>query len=104
MMQKIKMKNFAADNLQVYLAFECLCKNRNGAECKQNANKSLEMNLHFRMCDNGKKTRVELENVIQLVCFNRLRKAVNMLFFGMGELYLDSVMHDMRKMYSEIGL
>ena len=74
------MKTFATDNLRIYNMLECMHENGNGAEWKENASESLEMNLHFRMCDNGKKMKVESENVIQLICSNRLRKVVNTLF------------------------
>ena len=37
------------------------------------------------------------------VCTCKVEESGEHVIFGTGELYLDCVMHDLRKMYSEIG-
>ena len=37
------------------------------------------------------------------VCLFQVEESGEHIILGTGELYLDCVMHDLRKMYSEIG-
>ena len=42
--------------------------------------------------------------VVQSLIFLQVEESGEHVVFGTGELYLDCVMHDLRKMYSEIGI
>ena len=46
---------------------------------------------------------VRLTEEIDLLCFQQVEESGEHVVLGTGELYLDCVMHDLRKMYSEIG-
>ena len=38
-----------------------------------------------------------------LLSYTQVEESGEHVVFGTGELYLDCIMHDLRKMYSEIG-
>ena len=46
---------------------------------------------------------IDRSRKVNTTCIVQVEESGEHVVFGTGELYLDCVMHDLRKMYSEIG-